>query len=99
MFKVGEIVKFKRSNGSWSIGIIKEIEINNYIIQWGTKDGLIGTKTVKNVFVKKLKRRRFLRYLSCFLVFSCLLLLDSYIFLKKVYIIVDFLLYFHYDFF
>ena len=55
---LGETVIFKRSDGNWSNGNIKEIIDDHYVVQWKTVDGRIGTKLVQKLDVKIINYRK-----------------------------------------
>ena len=47
MFQVVERVQFKRSDGSWSDGLIKEIKHEYCIVQWSANnEAFLGERTV-----------------------------------------------------
>ena len=46
MLSVGRSVRFKRTDGTWSTGIIKEIQDLYLIVEWKSNNGFIGTKKV-----------------------------------------------------
>jgi hypothetical protein len=91
MIKVGDQVKFKKSDNSWENGIVVKIHHSPYVtVQWVQNNKLIGLKKVHIVFVK-----------TCFNPFRCfknkycllsilsllgviVILFDSYVYLKKV---------------
>ena len=82
----GQKVKFKRTNGTWSVGVVKETNGDFVIVQWLSQDGLqIATKKVHKLLTKPInsiftKRNSFI----IIFVVVFLLLLDSFFYLKKV---------------
>lgn len=86
MFIKGQSVKFKRSNGVWCNGLVKETKGENVTIQWiGANSCRMGTKKLHELFVKKnisLLTKRNILFVS--LILGGLLLADSFFYLKKV---------------
>ena len=75
MFIVGERVKFKRSDGSWSVGWIKESRNEYYIVQWlANNEDLLGERKVHMLHVKKCTRYR----LNVLLSIIFIMLFDSF---------------------
>jgi hypothetical protein len=56
---IGENIMFKRSNGEWCDGKIKDIMNDYCIVEWYTSDCKIGTKTVLKPNIKIKINRRF----------------------------------------
>jgi hypothetical protein len=81
MFRVGEKIKFKRSDGTWSVGLVKEQNKEFYIVQWlANNQGVVGEKKVH-----MLNFRKFTNYKLYFLcIFTFIMLVDSFFYLRKV---------------
>ena len=62
MFVIGQTVKFKRGNGSWSVGKIKELNEHHVTVKWFTKDGLIGIKKVEKSNVEFIAKYSYAKY-------------------------------------
>ena len=87
MFKIGEKVQFKRSDGSWSVGCVKQIINEYYIIHWlENKHDLVGERKVHMLHVKRCSRYR----LFSFLFLVLIMLIDSFFYLKRVIFIILF---------
>ena len=91
MIKVGDQVKFKKSDNSWENGIVVKIHHSPYVtVKWVQNNKFIGLKKVHIVFVKTcFNPFRFFKNKYCLLSILSLLgviviLIDSYVYLKKV---------------
>ena len=87
-FFIGQKVEFKRTNGTWSIGVVKDILGDYVLVQWLTDDRLqVATKKVHQIFVKSIKNSNTTTRNSLYIVLLVilLLLLDSFLYLKKVW--------------
>ena len=82
MFSVGQKILFRRSSGKWENGIITFIKGDFVTVSWPSQDGLTGTKKVHILSVKTSSRKKKCFWIIFFMI--ALLLLDSYIYLKKV---------------
>ncbi len=81
MFRVGEKIKFKRSDGTWSVGLVKEQKKEFYIVQWlDNNQGVVGEKKWYMLNIRK-----FTNYKPYFLyIFTFIMLVDSFFYLRKV---------------
>ena len=84
-FKIGETVRFRRSNGSWSEGEVKSFNGDFVNIFWLCDGGDFAEKKCRRLNVKKLQSSRNL-YLFVFVVVTVsLLLVDSFFYTKKFF--------------
>ena len=91
MLSKDDAVRFRRSNGDWSNGQIKEIKGEVAIVQWSPHEKKIGTKIVHTQYVQKLKTPpKTLNIYLCkiiflFTLFVFVLIIDNYFQLKEVF--------------
>ena len=89
MFKIGDEVRFKKSDNSWEKGIVMKIYQSPYItVQWVHDNKLLGYKKVHRVFVKQYNSLfRILKTKYCLLsgfILFIFISVDSYLYLRKV---------------
>ena len=82
MVRVGQNMLFKRSSGKWENGIVTTLNGDSVTVSWPDENGLIGTKKLHILSLKKSSRKK--KCLWTILIMIILLLLDSYVYLKKV---------------
>ena len=54
-FKIGETVRFRRSDGSWSVGEVKCLKGDYVNIFWLSENGDVADKKCHKLQVKKLR--------------------------------------------
>ena len=81
MLSVGQNVSFKRSSGEWNKGFIKDIN-QDFVTVQSVENGLIGTKKVHVLFIQSTSRKKY--FVLVILAVILFLLIDSYVYLKKV---------------
>ena len=83
-FKIGESVRFRRSDGSWSEGEVKRFKGDFVNIFWLCEGGDYAEKKCHRLNVKKLKSNRNLYLFVLVVVLASLLRVDSFFYTKKV---------------
>jgi hypothetical protein len=84
-FKIGETVRFRRSDGSWSVGEVKCLKGDYVNIFWLSENGDVADKKCHKLQVKKLRSKKMIYLVVLVVLIISLLLIDSFYYTKKVW--------------